>query len=110
MTDNSICRATTAIALVPVLGCIMWLEAIAGTGSAWDELQPGHRSLGWAIGWFVYAGIVPAVVLFAMALTRHDERSGRIVNRALHIEKWGLAFALPLLAVAALVLLGGAII
>lgn len=110
MRENSICRATTALVLAVVLGCCIWAEAIAGTGSAWDVQQPGQRSLGWAIVWFIYAGIVPVVVVLATALTRHGDRNGQLVNRALRIEAWGLAFALPLFGVAALVFLAGALI
>ena len=110
MGRTSPCRTTMALFFAPVLVCCIWAEAIAGTGSAWNDLQPGQRNLSWATGWFIYAVAVPTVVVVATVLTRRRVGNHDLVDRALRIEKWGLAFALPLFGVAALVFLGSAII
>jgi hypothetical protein len=110
MGRTSPCRTTMALVLAPVLACCIWAEAIAGTGSAWNDLQPGQRNLSWATGWFLYAAVVPTVVVVTTLLTRRGVGNHDLVGRALRIEKWGLVFALPLFVVAAMVFLGSAII
>jgi len=104
------CRVTMAVFFAPVLACCIWIEAITGTGSAWNELQPGQSSVGWAIGWFLFAAMVPMVVVIVTMRSRRHAHGGGLINRALMIEKYGLLVGVPLLAVAAIVAVGSSVI
>ena len=67
-------RAVLALLLAPVLAVSLWIEVIAGTGTAWAFYQPGQANdalLALSIGGFLSAVCPDQVVL------RH-RRAGRV--------------------------------
>lgn len=96
MRGDPACRAAIAMTLAPILAFCMWCDAIAGSGAAWNSLQPGQRSAAWALAWFAYSVLLPVIVLITMVRSRGRVHGSGVVNRALRIEKWGLLLGVPI--------------
>jgi hypothetical protein len=107
---NPICRTATALTLAPLLAFCVWCDAIAGSGTAWNNLQPGQESILGVLAGFTVSLLLPVVVLATMARSRGDAGGRGIVNRALRIEKWGLAVGLPLTLLALIPIAAGSVI
>jgi hypothetical protein len=110
MRADPACRTATAVTLAPVLAFCLWCNVIAGSGAAWNAVQPGQRSLAWVLAGFAFSALLPVVVLVAMVRLREHAHGGGIVNRALRIEKWGLLVGLPLTLVALIPFAAGSVI
>jgi hypothetical protein len=110
MTADPACRTATAITLAPVLAFCMWCDAIAGSGTAWNALQPGERSIPWILAGFAFSALLPVVVLVTMVRSRGHAHGSGIVNRALRIEKWGLLVGLPITLMALIPFAAGSVI
>jgi hypothetical protein len=108
-TVFTVLRITGVILLALFLALCLWIEVIAGTGNAWDYVQPGYSNPGAVSAWMAFAVLGPAVVVVTVIRTRR--RPYGIANRALHIEKWGLLVAIPLalLAFASIIAQSGVI-
>jgi hypothetical protein len=101
-------RITGITALALVLTFCLWLEVIAGSGNAWDYVQPGNTNPGAATAWFGFAVLGPAVMV--VTTIRSRRRPYGLTDRALHVETWGLIIAIPLALVAFVIFAAGAII
>lgn len=89
MTCSPAGRAVLALLLAPVLTVSLWIEAIAGTGTAWAFYRPGQANDALLALWMAFVCCGPATVLTTTIRTR--SRLPGITSRVLHIEKWGLA-------------------
>jgi hypothetical protein len=94
MTCSPADRAVLALLLAPVLVVSLWIEVIAGTGTAWAFAQPGQANDAVLALWMAFAACGPVTVLTATVRTR-SRLPGRI-SRVLRIEKCGLIVAFPL--------------
>jgi hypothetical protein len=83
-----------AVILAPVLIVSLWIEVIAGTGTAWGFAQPGHTNWTLFAVWMAFAAAGPVTVVVATILTR--TRLPSVTGRVLRIEKWGLIVVAPL--------------
>lgn len=110
MRVDPVCRTATALVLAPVLAFCLWCDAIAGSGTAWNYLQPGQRNVVGIAAGFAFSVLLPVVVLVTMARSRRSTSGNGIVSRALRIEKWGLLVGLPLTFVALIPIAAGSII
>jgi hypothetical protein len=110
MRADPACRMATAVTLAPVLAFCLWCDAIAGSGAAWNSLQPGQRSVVGVLVGFAFSALLPAVVLLTMVRSRGHAHGSGIVNRALRIEKWGLWVGLPITLVALIPIAAGSVI
>jgi hypothetical protein len=88
----------------------MWCDAIAGSGAAWDSIQPGQRNIAWVVAGFGFSALLPVVVLVTTVRSRGHAHGSDVVNRALRIEKWGLLVALPITIVALIPFAAGSVI
>jgi hypothetical protein len=110
MRANPVCRIATAVTLAPVLAFCLWCNAIAGSGAAWNAVQPGQRSVAWVLAGFAFSALLPAVVLVTLGHSQGHVHGGGTVNRALRIEKWGLLVGLPMALLALVPLAAGSVI
>jgi hypothetical protein len=94
MTCSPARSRALALALVPVLVVSLWIEVIAGTGTAWAFAQPGQTNSPLLSLWMAFAGAGPATVVAITIGTR--SRLPSMTGRILRIEKWGLIVAVPL--------------
>jgi hypothetical protein len=94
MTRASARSVALALILAPVLMVSLWIEVIAGTGTAWGFAQPGQTNWTLFAVWMAFAAAGPATVVVATILTR--SRSPGVTGRVLRIEKWGLVVVVPL--------------
>jgi hypothetical protein len=94
MTRSSARSIGLALVLAPVLVAFLWIEVIAGTGTAWGFAQPGRTN--WALFalWMAFAAAGPAALAATTIRTRSRLRS--LTGRILSIEKWGLIVVVPL--------------
>jgi hypothetical protein len=110
MRADPACRIATAVTLAPVLAFCLWCNAIAGSGAAWNAVQPGQRSVAWVLAGFAFSALLPVVVLVIMVRSRGHAHGGGMVNRALRIEKWGLLVGVPMALVAVVPFAAGSVI
>lgn len=94
MTCSPAGRAVLALLLTPVLVVSLWIEVIAGTGTAWAFYQPGQANDALLALWTAFAACGPVTVLTTTIRTR--SRLPGMTSRVLRIEKWGLIVVLPL--------------
>jgi hypothetical protein len=110
VSANRTYGTAAALTLAPLLAFCLWCDAIAGSGIAWDSRQPGQRSVAGVLAGFILSILLPVVVLATTARAREHVHGGGIVNRALRIEKWGLAVGLPLTLLALIPIAAGSVI
>jgi hypothetical protein len=110
MRGDPVGRTATALTLAPVLAFCLWCDAIAGSGTAWNYLQPGQRNVAWVLAGFAFSVLLPVVVLVIMVRSRGHAHGSGIVNRGLRIEKWGLVVGLPMTLVALIPIAAGSVI
>jgi hypothetical protein len=94
MTRASARSIGLALVLAPVLIVSLWVEVIAGTGTAWGFAQPGQTNWTLFAVWMAFAAAGPATVVVATILTRSQLPS--VTGRVLRIERWGLIVVVPL--------------
>lgn len=94
MTRASARSIGLALILAPVLIVSLWIEVIAGTGTAWGFAQPGQTNWTLVTVWMAFAAAGPATIVVATILTRSPLPS--VTGRVLRIEKWGLLVVVPL--------------